>query len=524
MRGLAYASGYNWQKIGTAPRMLMLPAFVGRCTIAPGRSALPCTRGIAGRLSAIQIVEGKGGLSMSAQRTGLCNKCRERVPAEYLYPDGQVWLRKECPECGMTESMVSSDAAEWQKRSEIWQGLPDQTAACKLNCDKCRGRHKPGILFMDVTNHCNMDCPICGFSLRGMGFDFNPPMAYFEKVIAAVAEMRPRPLLNLFGGEPTVRNDMFEIIELGRKHGVDTQITTNGLRLADEDYCKRLCELRIGLRLSFDGPHREIYEKLRNNSRAFDKKMQAMANLKKYTRRKHSIIACAAKGINDKYMADLIQTCFDNREMIEQLGVIPLYESWDEGVFEVSERTTAVDVEKMVQAAVPGGGVEFIPAGMTYWLKVMRPFFNDRATSGLLLFSGAHPNCEAVTFLIPNGNGYAGINHYLTKPLSEVAKEFGDLVKGIQPKLAKLDPKKTLQRWHGKLLCLSIILPWLLRTIKFRRVFGSNPVMGAIKSVLGPMAAPSHQAPAPAGPRRALICVWAILPFEEQALNRLGAN
>ena len=110
-------------------------------------------------------------------------------------------------------------------------------------------------------------------------------MEYFEKVFAAVAEMRPRPMVNLFGGEPTVRDDMFEIIALGRKHGVDTQITTNGLRLADEEYCRKLCELEVGLRLSFDGRRREIYERLRNNGRVFDKKMKALENLKKYSRR-----------------------------------------------------------------------------------------------------------------------------------------------------------------------------------------------------------------------------------------------
>ena len=85
-------------------------------------------------------------------------------------------------------------------------------------------------------------------------------MEYFEKVFAAVAQMRPRPVVNLFGGEPTVRDDMFEIIEIGRKHGVDTQITTNGLRLADEEYCRKLCEAGVGLRLSFDGRTRDIYE------------------------------------------------------------------------------------------------------------------------------------------------------------------------------------------------------------------------------------------------------------------------
>ena len=418
---------------------------------------------------------------MSEKSIGLCSECGDRVPAEYRFPEGQVWLRKSCSQCGMTEAMVSSDAAGWHAKRELWEGVPNQSA-CSLNCDRCQTSHSPAILFMDVTNHCNMDCPICGFSLRGMGFDFNPPLEYFEKVFAAVAEMRPRPMVNLFGGEPTVRDDMFDIIALGRKCGVDTQITTNGLRLADEDYCRKICEAGVGLRLSFDGRHREIYERLRNDGRVFDKKMKALENLKKYSRRKHTIIACAATGINDQYIGDLIQFCHENRELVSDLGIIPLYESWEPGIFEVAERTTAADVENMIRAAVPGGGVEFIPAGMTYWMKVMRPFFRNGPTSGFLFFAGVHPNCESATFLIPNGESYTGINHYLNKPLQQAAKEFADRVKKIQPKLARLDPKKPLERLRGKLLCVATLAPWMIGTINMRRVFGDNLLTGPIKT------------------------------------------
>jgi MoaA/NifB/PqqE/SkfB family radical SAM enzyme len=451
---------------------------------------------------------------MSNQSIGLCNECRERVPADYHFPNGQVWFRKSCPSCGTTQSFISSDAAVWHAKRELWKGLQDESP-CTLNCNRCKITHNPAMLFMDVTNHCNMDCPICGFSLRGMGFDFNPPMEYFEKIFATVAKMSPRPVVNLFGGEPTVRDDMFDIIAIGRKHGIDTQVTTNGIRLADEDYCRKLCEADVGLRFSFDGRKREIYERLRNNGRAFDKKMKALENLKKYSRRKHTIIACAAKGINDQYLGDLFQLCHENRELVSDVGIIPLYESWEPGVFEVDEHTTAEDVEKMVQAAVPGGGVDFIPAGMTHWLNVMRPFFRDRPTSGFLFFAGVHPNCESITFLIPDGETYRGINHYINKPLPEAAKELADLVRKIEPKLSKLDLKKPLQRLQGKLLCLRAVVPWLLGIINMRNVFGKSIFIGMIKTAwhLWKRHRTKHitKRPAPVTYLRV-----AVLPFEEQ--------
>jgi len=414
---------------------------------------------------------------MSKASLGYCSECKAQVPAEYVVRDNFVWFRKSCPECGDNDAPISSDPETWQAKRDLWEGDPGRNSVnCKLNCDKCKIDHATTTLFLDVTNRCNMDCPMCGFSLRGMGFEFNPPLEYFDKVLEAVSQMRPRPVVNLFGGEPTVRNDMFEILKLGRKYKVEIQITTNALRLADEEYCKQVCKAHVGLRIGFDARSREVYERLRNNGQAYEKKLKALENIKKYTRRKHTIFATAAMGITDPYMEDLIQYCHDNRDFISDLGVLPLYENWKPGEFEVDSHTTPEDVEKLIQESVPGGGVDFIPAGMTYWLGVMRPFFSKKPDSGLLNFAGIHPNCESVTFLVSDGESYRGLNHYLNKPLTEAAEDLAAAVKKIQPKLAKLDPAKPLQRLRGKLLCATAMAPWALRTVNKRRLAGPNPI------------------------------------------------
>ena len=120
--------------------------------------------------------------------------------------------------------------------------------------------------------------------------------------------------------------------------------------------------------------------------------------------------------------------------------------------------------------------MEFIPAGITHWLAVMRPFFSKKAGMGLLNFAGVHPNCESVAFLVHDGQGYRGLNHYMSKPFTEAVREFAEIVKKIEPKLARLDRAKPLERLHGKLICLWAVVPWLCRTIDKRRLAGSNPI------------------------------------------------
>ena len=452
---------------------------------------------------------------MTAANIGLCNTCRARVPAEFFNRQGQVWIRKDCPSCGPTESLVSSDAQRWQAKRDLWPYAPDKPQHCTLNCDRCQVDHKPNMVFLDVTNRCNMNCPICIATIRGMGFDFHPPMAYFEKIFAALGKMNPRPVVQLFGGEPTLREDLLEIIQVARRHGIKPHVTTNGVRLADEEYCRTLCEAGVPMRFAFDGSDGDIYERLRRNRKAGEKKLQALANLKKHSRRRQTIIACAAKGVNDQHIGELIQFCHDNRDLISDIGIIPLTENWEPGTFDAAVHTTMEDVEKMVQQSVPEGQVEFIPAGLSYILKKPRSFFRSNPRSETLLLAGVHPNCESVTLLISNGKYYRSISHCLKKPFSRAAVELAAVCKRIEPRLDRLDPTKRFQRLRGQLLLIVALAPWVLGTVKLARVFGEG-IADLARSLKARL---SGRTAAPAGmpqrrPRR--ILRLAMLPFEEQ--------
>jgi hypothetical protein len=72
--------------------------------------------------------------------------------------------------------------------------------------------------------------------------------------------------IQLSGGEPTLRDDLFAIIELVRSSGFSfVQLNTNGIRLArDPEYAKRLKEAGLGcVFLQFDGVSEETYEEIR---------------------------------------------------------------------------------------------------------------------------------------------------------------------------------------------------------------------------------------------------------------------
>jgi len=421
---------------------------------------------------------------MKQQTLGICNHCKARVPAEFFIRDGQVWIRKDCPACGGDEWLVSTDAKVWQAKRDLWEYFPSNHDGCTMQCDQCQINHQPNLVFMDITNRCNMNCPICVATIRGMGFDFNPPMAYFEKIFAELSRMEPKPVVQLFGGEPTVRQDLLEIIAIGKKYGLRPHVVTNGLKLADEEYCRKICEAGIPLRFAFDGRSPDIYERLRGNRSAYEKKMKALENLKKYSHRKHAIITCAAWGINDQYMSDLLQFCHDNRSLISDIGLVPLTENWEPGEFEVGVHTTMEDVEKMVQQNVHGGEVEFVPAGLSYSFRKPRSFFKRDSRSEVLLLAGVHPNCESMTLLVSDGKTYRSINHYLKRPLSQVSLELVELSRKIEPQLERLDTNKFFQRLRGQLTIVRAYGWWAIRTIRFWRLFS---ISSLARMIFGPL-------------------------------------
>jgi MoaA/NifB/PqqE/SkfB family radical SAM enzyme len=461
----------------------------------------------------------EGVLVMPKPNIALCNECRAPVPAEFFFPEGEVWIRKDCPSCGSNAWQVSSDASVWQAKRDLWDGVPTEPKECSLHCDRCRKNHHPNVVFVDVTNRCNMHCPICIAKLGGMGFDFNPPLEYFARIFAEIAKIHPKPVLQLFGGEPTVRDDLMEIVALAYKHGLQCHLTTNGLRFADEEYCRKLCQAGVGVRFSLDGLTPEIYARLRNNPHACRQKLKGLENLKKYCKRRITIISCAGKGINDKSLADLLQYCHDNRDLISDLGIIPLAQDWEEGRFESVGRTTMEDVEKMVEQAIPDGGVEFIPAGLSYWLRRARSFFRDNPHSEVLLLAGVHPNCESFSFLISDGRQYRGINYYLNKPFGKAVAELIKLLKKIDPQLIRLDPKKPFQRLQGRFLIAMTVAPWLLRIVNFRRLVGVNRFPGLLKigwRVLVRKLSKRFIRQIPKRRRPVPMLRIAVLPFEEQ--------
>lgn len=88
---------------------------------------------------------------------------------------------------------------------------------------------------IDVTNRCNLRCPICFANAAVSEYIYEPS---YEEIREMLRNLRanqpvPTPAIQYAGGEPTVRKDIVELVKLAREEGFShTQIATNGIKLA----------------------------------------------------------------------------------------------------------------------------------------------------------------------------------------------------------------------------------------------------------------------------------------------------
>ncbi|MDD5073361.1 MAG: radical SAM protein [Candidatus Omnitrophica bacterium] len=351
-----------------------------------------------------------------------CNTCKDVVPVEHVEKDGKVYLRKSCPKCGTEEYLISSDAGLYNKKRDF---MSIECGACALNCPSCNKHKEPDIVFIDTTNRCNMNCHICLNNVLSMGFKFEPRMEYFDRIFKHYAHRDPKPYIQLFGGEPTMRNDLFDIIKLGKSYGYSMRVVTNGLKLADEEYCNKLADLGAMINIAFDGLNREMYTKLRGHPEALDLKLKALGNLAKRKKAKVVLMSVVDKELNKNDMGEFLSYSLKNQHVIRGIYFMPLIHMWDAKQLDYDpERTTHEDVEHMVEDAVAGGNVEFVPLGSLFLTNLYKIYGIKN-----MPFLGVHPNCESITYLISDGEKYVSFSKYLKTSLFALINDLRALEK-----------------------------------------------------------------------------------------------
>ena len=198
----------------------------------------------------------------------ICPICRRRLPARLVLEDGAWYMKKSCPEHGGFRTVVWRDRPGLQLPG--WGNYrPPREAEppnCPADCGLCaRHLQKTCCVLVELTRRCNLHCAFC--FAEGGEAETEPertPAQWYD-VFRELVESG-RGFIQLSGGEPTVRDDLPEIVAAARRAGASSiQLNSNGLRLAREPaFAAKLAEAGLDfVFLQFDGLDDAVYQKLR---------------------------------------------------------------------------------------------------------------------------------------------------------------------------------------------------------------------------------------------------------------------
>ena len=219
----------------------------------------------------------------------LCPTCLKTIEAKKIVENDDVFIVKKCPDHGEWKVKIWSGAEHYQYLYEFAAvpKTPEKFAVkscvdCPQDCGLCINHMQHSCLnVVEITNRCNLNCPICFATANGCGYDYHPDIETIKSMFKTVVDYVKSPrCIQISGGEPTIRDDLPEIVKLAKDMGIEhVEVNTNAVRIANDiDYLRKLKEAGVDdFYMQFDGTKDEIYLKSRGKA-LFEIKDKAIQN------------------------------------------------------------------------------------------------------------------------------------------------------------------------------------------------------------------------------------------------------
>ena len=120
----------------------------------------------------------------------------------------------------------------------------------------------PEKLYLDITEDCNLRCPMCRSEVKVDGKTM--PIELFKRLIDETSPYCKSYSLFIWG-EPLILNDFrkrVQYVHAKKRPDCNIEISTNGMLLTD-DMIRFLRRYEVRVIVSFDGANKDTFEKIR---------------------------------------------------------------------------------------------------------------------------------------------------------------------------------------------------------------------------------------------------------------------
>jgi hypothetical protein len=340
----------------------------------------------------------------------LCPICRTAIDADIVEEEGKIWLNRTCPQHGYFHNIYWSDPAlyhRFEQYDSVGSGItnPQSSAPpedCPSSCGLCSNHHSQTLLAnIDLTNRCNLDCEFCFANARACGFVYEPDFADVVRMMQVLRDEKPvpAPAVQFSGGEPTMREDLVEIIKKAKEMGFpQVQIASNGVRIANEPgYAQQLKDSGLStVYLHFDGvtldtnPYLRIHEKTLKNLGAVGLGVV--------------LVPTVIHGKNDQELGDIVRFAVKNISVIRGVNFQPIAFTGAASDDDVKNlRITIPDVLDGLEKQL--GGI--LKKDDFYPVPCVLPFSDlvEAYTGRPQIRFTAHQHCGAATYVFVQNDG-----------------------------------------------------------------------------------------------------------------------
>lgn len=377
----------------------------------------------------------------------ICPECKKVIEADIFQEDGKVKMQKTCPEHGEFKDTVWSDAdfylwAEQFAVDGIGVSNPKVTKDnpnCPADCGLCYAHKSHTVLAnLDLTNRCNLTCPICFANANASGFVYEPDLDTVVKMLKELRAEEPIPChaVQFSGGEPTVYPRFLEVMAKAKELGFpQVQIATNGIRFAaDKQFVQDSMDAGLNtVYLQFDGFDNDMYKKVRGY-RMLDVKLKALENIRN-TKGGHMsvcLVPTIVNTVNDHEVGPIVDFAVKNVDIIHAVNFQPVSFAGRINKKELEEqRFTISDLADRVVDHVPVlKKKDFYPVpAMTALSEIVAVLHETPKVT----FS-SHPHCGIGTFIFVGPKGEV-------EPITKFIK-VNNLLKDMKEMAAKTEEKQ----------------------------------------------------------------------------------
>jgi len=284
-------------------------------------------------------------LGLPKKTDSICPECGKIIVANLFEKDGKVYMEKECPQHGKFTDVYWSDAKMYLKAEKYARdGIGIQNSMDKnlkegenanfiIDGRRIDMLSTTALANIDLTNRCNMNCPICFAVANQAGYVFEPDYDTVVKMLETLRNEKPIKCtaVQFAGGEPTVYPHFVEVVKKAKElKFAQVQVATNGIKFAkDYEFLKASSQAGLNtIYLSFDGVSDDIYLQARDR-KMFQVKLDVIENCRKL---KGDIGKCPSivlvptvvKGMNDHQVGDIVKFAIDHADVIRGVNFQPV--------------------------------------------------------------------------------------------------------------------------------------------------------------------------------------------------------